>query len=111
MERSGLEYQTLGEPTRSLLEERRGDVIEEDMAGGCADENKDDTSHPYLYDWTRPTPVILRYPIRLVPNSITTTLYPGSIFYRGITQSAVVLSVSRSRKVPEQPTSPKGLLI
>ena len=33
MERSGLEYQTLGEPTRSLLEERRGDeVVVEDMA-------------------------------------------------------------------------------
>ena len=31
MERSGLEYQTLGEPTRSLLEERRGEVVEEDM--------------------------------------------------------------------------------
>ena len=33
MERSGFEYQTLGEPTRSLLEERRGEVaVEEDMA-------------------------------------------------------------------------------
>ena len=31
MERSGLEYQTLGEPERSLLEERRGEVVEEDM--------------------------------------------------------------------------------
>ena len=31
MLRSGLEYHTLGEPTRSLLEERRGEVIEEDM--------------------------------------------------------------------------------
>ena len=32
MERSGLEYQTLGEPERSLLEERRGEVVDEDMA-------------------------------------------------------------------------------
>ena len=32
MERSGLEYQTLGEPTRSLLEERRGEVVDEDIA-------------------------------------------------------------------------------
>ena len=32
MERSGLEYQTLGEPTRSLLDERRGEVDGEDMA-------------------------------------------------------------------------------
>jgi hypothetical protein len=31
MERSGLAYQTLGEPERSLLEERRGDVEDEDM--------------------------------------------------------------------------------
>ena len=31
MERSGLAYQTLGEPERSLLEERRGEVVDEDM--------------------------------------------------------------------------------
>jgi hypothetical protein len=31
MERSGLAYQTLGEPKRSLLDERRGDVVDEDM--------------------------------------------------------------------------------
>ena len=32
MERSGFAYQTLGEPERSLLEERRGEVVDEDMA-------------------------------------------------------------------------------
>ena len=32
MDRSGFAYQTLGEPERSLLEERRGDVADEDMA-------------------------------------------------------------------------------
>ena len=32
MERSGFAYQTLGEPERSLVEERRGDVVEEDMS-------------------------------------------------------------------------------
>ena len=31
IERSGLENQTLGEPERSLLEERRGEVLDEDM--------------------------------------------------------------------------------
>ena len=31
MERSGFAYQTLGEPERSLLEERRGEVMDEDI--------------------------------------------------------------------------------
>ena len=31
MERSGFAYQTLGEPERSLLEERRGDIEDEAM--------------------------------------------------------------------------------
>ena len=65
MERSGLEYQTLGEPTRSLLEERRGDVTGEDMIGGCADENKDDTS-PFLLirlDTSNPRDSPVPYPI------------------------------------------------
>ena len=32
MERSGLAYHTLGEPEHSLLEDRRGEVVDEDMA-------------------------------------------------------------------------------
>ena len=99
MERSGFAYQTLGEPTRSLLDERRGEV-DEDMAVDVL-MGQGQPIASYLYDWTRPTPVIIRYPIRLVPHSITTTLYPGSVFYRGITQSAVTSSVIRSKKVPE----------
>jgi hypothetical protein len=32
MERSGLAYQTLGEPERSSLEERQGEVVDEDIS-------------------------------------------------------------------------------
>jgi hypothetical protein len=105
-----LEYQTLGEPERSLVEERRGEVMLEDMS---MDELIRQGQQPslLLIRLDTSTPVIPRNPIRLVPNSIATTLYPGSVFYGGITQSAVSASAIRSKKVPEQPTSPRLLLI
>ena len=65
MERSGLAYQTLGEPERSLLEERRGEVVlEEDMV---ADVLMGQGRHvPFLLiqlDTSQPRDYLATYPI------------------------------------------------